>query len=242
SFRHFFAKLPSNFVPVLSSTRSSPDRGLIAGSASLCAPATDLSVSCDKLSIPPRASTGTKISFQQGLAGVTASLPRWRQARLMASAGTNDPDLRLRRELFGVNTYPKRKTKSVYSHFWDAARDVFLVVLLVCAGLSLGFGIKERGVKDGWYDGVGMFVSVFLIATMSAVGNHCHAKLFDQLCTDSEVHDNNPVKVIRGGKSLDVLTSDVVVGDVVQLYTGDIVPADGVIIEIRTQTDGEETK
>ncbi|TVU17570.1 hypothetical protein EJB05_33614, partial [Eragrostis curvula] len=134
------------------------------------------------------------------------------------------PDLQRRRELFGVNTY--NKTKSLCSHFRDTVRDVFLLVLLVFAALSLGFGIKEHGMKEGWYDGVGIFVSFFLIAVMSAVGNHCHGKLFDQLC-----RDYNPVTVIRGGKDQNVLTSDVVVGDVLFLKTGDIVPADGVVFQ-----------
>ncbi|VAH09236.1 unnamed protein product [Triticum turgidum subsp. durum] len=137
-------------------------------------------------------------------------------------------DVRRRRESFGGNTYPKPKPKSFFSHVWDALKDVFLIVLLVCAVVSLGFGIKEHGLKDGWYDGVSIFLAVFLVAAVSAVSNHSQAKRFDKLASES---DNIAVTVVRAGRRQEVSIFDILVGDVVILKIGDSVPADGVFLE-----------
>ncbi|CAM0884514.1 unnamed protein product [Alopecurus aequalis] len=140
----------------------------------------------------------------------------------------DDGDVRHRREAFGGNTYPKPKPKSFFSHVWDALSDVFLIVLLVCAVVSLGFGIKEHGLKDGWYDGVSIFLAVFLVSAVSAVSNHSQAKRFDKLASES---DNIAVTVVRGARRQDVSIFEIVVGEVVILKIGDSVPADGVFLE-----------
>ncbi|OEL33329.1 putative calcium-transporting ATPase 13, plasma membrane-type [Dichanthelium oligosanthes] len=140
----------------------------------------------------------------------------------------DESDVRRRREAFGSNTYPRRKPKGFWRHVWDALSDVFLIVLLVCAAVSLGFGIKEHGLKDGWYDGVSIFLAVFLVAAVSAVSNHGQAKRFDRLASES---DDIAVTVVRGGRRQEVSIFDVVVGDVVVLKIGDVVPADGVFLD-----------
>ncbi|KAI4964502.1 hypothetical protein ZWY2020_005649 [Hordeum vulgare] len=136
-------------------------------------------------------------------------------------------DLRRRRESFGGNTYPKPKPKSFFNHLCDALRDVVLVALLVCAAVDLGFGIKEHRLQDGWYDGVSIFLAVFLVAAVSAVSNHSQAKRFDKLASESA---NIDVTVVRAARRQEVSILDIVVGDVVILKAGDAVPADGVFL------------
>ncbi|XP_003573930.1 calcium-transporting ATPase 7, plasma membrane-type [Brachypodium distachyon] len=140
-----------------------------------------------------------------------------------------DPgDVGRRREAFGVNTHPKPRPKRFLSHVWEALSDVFLIVLLVCAVVSLGFGIKEHGLKDGWYDGVSIFLAVFLVSAVSAVSNHSQAKRFAKLASES---DNVSVTVVRNARRQEVSIFELVVGDVVVLKIGDGVPADGVFLE-----------
>lgn len=159
-----------------------------------------------------------------GAAGVASALASDAEAGIRGDA----LDVRRRREAFGGNTYPRRKPKGFWTHVRDALSDVFLLVLLVCAAVSLGFGIKEHGIRDGWYDGVSIFLAVFLVAAVSAVSNHGQARRFDRLATES---DNIAVNVVRGGRRQEVSIFDVVVGDVVVLTIGDVVPADGVFVQ-----------
>ncbi|WVZ58998.1 hypothetical protein U9M48_009208 [Paspalum notatum var. saurae] len=157
-------------------------------------------------------------------AGIAAALASGAETGIRG----DEADVRRRREAFGVNTYPRRKPKRFWRHVWEALSDVFLIVLLVCAAVSLGFGIKEHGLKDGWYDGVSIFLAVFLVAAVSAVSNHGQAKRFDRLASES---DDVAITVVRGGRRQEVSIFDVVVGDVAVLKIGDVVPADGVLLQ-----------
>jgi P-type Ca2+ transporter type 2C len=141
---------------------------------------------------------------------------------------SDNDQIRSRKETFGTNTYPKKKPKGFFVHVWDALKDPFLLVLAGCAAVSLGFGIKEHGIKNGWYDGVSIFLAVFLVTIVSAVSNYKQSKRFDKLASEC---DNITVAVVRGGRRQEISIFEVVVGDVVLLNIGDQVPADGVFIE-----------
>ncbi|CAL4933548.1 unnamed protein product [Urochloa decumbens] len=159
-----------------------------------------------------------------GGAGIAAALSSG------AEFGIRGDDINVcrRRQVFGANTHPRRKPKRFWRHVLDALSDVFLVVLLVCAAVSLGLGIKEHGLKDGWYDGVSILVAVLLIAAVSAVVDHDQAKRFNMMATEC---DSITVTVVRGRWRREAKRSDVVVGDVVALKVDDIVPSDGVFLE-----------
>ncbi|KAL5231473.1 hypothetical protein ABZP36_030249 [Zizania latifolia] len=159
-----------------------------------------------------------------GGAGIAAALASGAECGICGDVA----DVARRKEAFGGNTYPKPRPKSFLRHVWDALGDVFLIVLLVCAVVSLGFGIKEHGLKNGWYDGVSIFLAEFLVAAVSAVSNHSQAKRFDKLARESE---DIAVTVVRASRRQEVSIFDVVVGDVVVLKIGDVVPADGVFLE-----------
>ncbi|KAM0890154.1 hypothetical protein ACQ4PT_027228 [Festuca glaucescens] len=161
---------------------------------------------------------------QGGGAGIAAALASGAERGIRG----DDGDVRRRRQAFGENTYPRPKPKSFLAHVWDALGDVFLIVLLVCAAVSLGFGIKEHGLKDGWYDGVSIFLAVFLVAAVSAISNHGQAKRFHKLASES---GNIAVTVVRAARRQEVSIFEIVVGDVVVLKIGDSVPADGVFLE-----------
>ncbi|KAJ3702765.1 hypothetical protein LUZ61_006470 [Rhynchospora tenuis] len=141
---------------------------------------------------------------------------------------SDNEEIRARKEAFGTNTYPKKKPKGFFVHVWDALSDPFLLILIVCAAFSLGFGIKEHGFKNGWYDGVSIFLAVFLVTIVSAVSNYKQSKRFDKLASEC---DNITVAVVRDGRRQEISIFEVVVGDVVLLNIGDQVPADGVFIE-----------
>ncbi|GJM84554.1 hypothetical protein PR202_ga00237 [Eleusine coracana subsp. coracana] len=159
-----------------------------------------------------------------GAAGVAAKLA----SNAETGVRGGEEDILRRREAFGSNTFPKRKPKSFLRHIYEALSDVFLLVLLVCAAVSLVFGIKEHGLKDGWYDGVSIFLAVLLVSGVSAVSNHGQAKRFDRLARAS---DDIAVTVIRAGRRQEASIHDLVVGDAVVLKIGDAVPADGVLVE-----------
>ncbi|XP_034685723.1 putative calcium-transporting ATPase 13, plasma membrane-type [Vitis riparia] len=137
-------------------------------------------------------------------------------------------DVALRQEAFGSNTYKRPPAKSLFHFVVEAFKDLIILILLFCATLSLGFGIKEHGLKEGWYDGGSIFVAVILVVSVSAVSNFRQNRQFEKL---SEVSNNIEVEVVRGGHRQKISIFDIVVGDVACLKIGDQVPADGLFLD-----------
>ncbi|TQE02166.1 hypothetical protein C1H46_012167 [Malus baccata] len=139
-----------------------------------------------------------------------------------------EPDLIHRKNVFGTNEYQKPPVKGLLSFVLEAFKDPTIIILLVCAILSLGFGIKQHGLKDGWYDGGSIIVAVFLVVIVSALSNFKQSRQFEKLSSKS---DDIRVEVVRDGLRRPTSIFDVVVGDLVYLKVGDQVPADGLFLE-----------
>lgn len=135
-------------------------------------------------------------------------------------------DIASRQEAFGFNTYKKPPTKSFFYFVVEAFGDL-TNILLGYAPLSLAFGFKEHGLKEGSYHGGGIFVAVFLVIAVSAVSNYRQNRQFDKR---SKVSSNIQIDVIRNGRRQQVSTFELLVGDVC-LRIGDQVPADGLFID-----------
>ncbi|KAL1808490.1 hypothetical protein DCAR_0727954 [Daucus carota subsp. sativus] len=159
-----------------------------------------------------------------GVEGLVSALKTNAEHGIHADAG----DVSRRQEAFGMNTYRRPPTKGFFSFVMEAFKDPTILILLVCAGLSLGFGMKEDGPKEGWYDGGSIFVAVFLVISVSAISNFRQGRQFDKL---SKVSNNIQVEVVRNRKRQHISVFEIVVGDVVCLKIGDQVPADGLFLE-----------
>ncbi|XP_019180795.1 PREDICTED: putative calcium-transporting ATPase 13, plasma membrane-type [Ipomoea nil] len=159
-----------------------------------------------------------------GIGGLSSSL----DTNLDDGIYGDDQDISRRNQAFGSNTYSKPPAKNLFHFVWEAFRDPTIIILLACAVLSLAFGIKEDGIKEGWYDGGSIFVAVFLVISVSALSNFRQSRQFDKL---SKISKNILVEVVRAGRRRQVSIFEIVVGDIVCLKIGDQVPADGLLVE-----------
>ncbi|XP_062084491.1 putative calcium-transporting ATPase 13, plasma membrane-type [Humulus lupulus] len=141
---------------------------------------------------------------------------------------STNSDLLRRKIVFGANEYRKQPVKGFLSFVYDAFKDTVIIILLVCALLSLGFGIKQHGLKDGWFDGGSIIFAVFLVVVVSAVSNFNQSRQFQKLSTKSS---DISVEVVRNGRRQPISIFDIVVGDVVCLKIGDQIPADGLFLK-----------
>ncbi|KAG5549769.1 hypothetical protein RHGRI_014917 [Rhododendron griersonianum] len=165
-----------------------------------------------------------QLGKNDGVEGLACGL----ETNLESGISGDAEDVSRRSEAFGSNTYRRPPAKSLLYFVWEALRDPTILILLVCAALSLGFGIKKHGPKDGWYDGGSIFVAVFLVIAVSALSNFRQNRQFVKL---SKVSNNIQVDVVRNGRRQQVSIFEIVVGDVVCLKIGDQVPADGLFID-----------
>lgn len=159
-----------------------------------------------------------------GVEGVAATLLIDPQHGILG----NEDDVHRRRDKFGSNTYYKPPPKGLFYFVVDAFKDTTILILLVCAALSLGFGIKEHGPQEGWYEGGSIFVAVFLVISVAALSNFRQERQFDKL---SKISNNIKIDVARDGRRQEISIFDIVVGDVVFLNIGDQIPADGLFLE-----------
>ncbi|KAJ6353895.1 hypothetical protein OIU76_002835 [Salix suchowensis] len=137
--------------------------------------------------------------------------------------GANEAGVAHRRDVFGANKFKKPPVKSFLSFVVEAFKDMTIIILLVCAIMSLGFGIEKHGLKEGWYDGGSIIVAIVLVVAVSAVRNSKQSKQSDE-------RNNINVQVVRDGQHRDISIFDVVVGDVVSLKIEDQIPADGMFL------------
>ncbi|MCO5560036.1 hypothetical protein L7F22_013642 [Adiantum nelumboides] len=137
-------------------------------------------------------------------------------------------DIQIRQRAFGTNTYPRQPPRWYIAFFWDACKDPTLIILMVCALLSLIFGIRSHGWKEGWYDGASIAFAVLLVITVTSSSDYRQALQFMAL---NEEKRNIQVQVLRGGRRIAVSIFDLVVGDLVVLNIGDQVPADGLFVQ-----------
>ncbi|GAY64733.1 hypothetical protein CUMW_235690 [Citrus unshiu] len=140
----------------------------------------------------------------------------------------NKADLGHRINVFGANRYKRPKAKSFLSFVFEALKDTTIIILLVCALLSLGFGIKQEGLKEGWFDGGSIIFAVFLVVIVSAVSNFKQSRQFQALADESS---DIRIEVVRDGRRQGLSIFDVVVGEIVCLKTGDQIPADGLFFD-----------
>ncbi|KAJ7955855.1 Calcium-transporting ATPase [Quillaja saponaria] len=164
-------------------------------------------------------------SLQQfgGIKGLADSL----KTSLDKGIHGDDSDLVKRRNLFGSNTYPRKKGRSFLMFLWDACKDLTLIILMVAAVASLALGIKTEGIKEGWYDGGSIAFAVILVIVVTAISDYKQSLQFQNL---NEEKRNIHLEVIRGGRRVEISIYDIVVGDVIPLNIGDQVPADGIVI------------
>ena len=141
--------------------------------------------------------------------------------------GLTDEQVKQSREQHGRNVLTPPHRTSLWKLYLDKYRDPIIQILLVAAFVSLILAFIEHNFMET----IGIFVAVFLATTVEFYFERDAAKKFNVLTALSE---EQPVKVRRGGKVMQIPRHDIVVGDVALIEVGDEVPADG---ELLVSTD-----
>ncbi|XP_039571304.1 plasma membrane calcium-transporting ATPase 3-like [Passer montanus] len=187
------------------------------------------------------------LRLQRDLGGVPGLC---RRLRTSPTDGLSEapPELERRRRAFGRNWIPPRRPKSFAALVWEALQDVTLVILEVAALVSLGLsfyappgaadeacgqaagGAEDAGEAEaGWIEGAAILLSVACVVLVTASNDWSKERQFRGL--QSRLEREQRVAVLRGGRLAQLPVADLVVGDVVQVKYGDLLPADGVLIQ-----------
>nr|XP_043609066.1 putative calcium-transporting ATPase 11, plasma membrane-type [Erigeron canadensis] len=176
----------------------------------------------DDLAYIVRSHNNKTYDFHGGLQGLA------RKIRVSLRDGVFSSDISKRQQIFGYNRFVEKPQRALWMFIWDALQDMTLIILMVCAVISVGVGIATEGWPKGMYDGLGIILCILLVVVVTAVSDYKQSLQFKDLDKEKK---NIIIQVTRDGTRKKVSIYDLVVGDVVHLSIGDQVPADGIFID-----------
>ncbi|XP_071351412.1 plasma membrane calcium-transporting ATPase 2-like isoform X3 [Trachinotus anak] len=160
----------------------------------------------------------------------------------------NPVDLEKRHKAFGKNFIPPKKAKTFLQLVWEALQDVTLIILEIAAIISLGLsfyhppggdseacgqvsgGVEDEGESQaGWIEGAAILFSVIIVVLVTAFNDWSKEKQFRGL--QSRIEQEQKFTVIRKSQVIQIPVAEIVVGDIAQIKYGDLLPADGILIQ-----------
>ncbi|XP_019214848.1 plasma membrane calcium-transporting ATPase 2 isoform X5 [Oreochromis niloticus] len=192
--------------------------------------------------------TEAVVKLQEDYGGVEGLCKRLKTSPTEGLAGAQT-DLDKRKEIFGKNLIPPKKPKTFLQLVWEALQDVTLIILEIAALISLGLsfyhppgetggescgaaagGVEDEGEADaGWIEGAAILLSVVCVVLVTAFNDWSKEKQFRGL--QSRIEQEQKFQVVRGSQVIQLPVADIVVGDIAQIKYGDLLPADGVLIQ-----------
>uniref|UniRef100_A0A0E0MP46 Calcium-transporting ATPase n=1 Tax=Oryza punctata TaxID=4537 RepID=A0A0E0MP46_ORYPU len=140
---------------------------------------------------------------------------------------TAEESIRRRQDVYGLNKFTESEVRSFWVFVWEALQDTTLIILAVCAFVSLVVGIAMEGWPKGAHDGLGIVASILLVVFVTATSDYRQSLQFKDLDKEKK---KIQVQVTRNGFRQRLSIYDLLPGDVVHLAIGDQVPADGLFI------------
>ncbi|KAM6928077.1 plasma membrane calcium-transporting ATPase 2 isoform 8-T9 [Xenentodon cancila] len=192
--------------------------------------------------------TEAVVKLQEDYGGVEGLCKRLQTSPTEGLAGVQT-DLDKRKDIFGKNLIPPKKPKTFLQLVWEALQDVTLIILEIAALISLGLsfyhppgesggescgaaagGVEDEGEADaGWIEGAAILLSVVCVVLVTAFNDWSKEKQFRGL--QSRIEQEQKFQVVRGSQVIQLPVADIVVGDIAQIKYGDLLPADGVLIQ-----------
>lgn len=89
--------------------------------------------------------------------------------------------------------------------------------------------VEEEEEHYGWIEGAAILVSVVVVVIVTAINDYSKERQFRGL--QSRIEGEHKFAVIRNGDAIQILVGEIVVGDICQVKYGDLLPADGILIQ-----------
>ncbi|CAK8568366.1 unnamed protein product [Lathyrus sativus] len=164
-----------------------------------------------------------KLKIHGGVEGITGKL----NSSLNDGVSTSEPFLNRRKEIYGINKFTESPARGFWVFVWEALQDTTLMILAVCAFVSLVVGIIMEGWPKGAQDGIGIVASILLVVFVTATSDYRQSLQFKDLDKEKK---KITVQVTRNGYRQKISIYDLLPGDIVHLNIGDQVPADGLFV------------
>lgn len=125
---------------------------------------------------------------------------------------------------FGKNVISNTKQNGFWKLFLESLGDPIIKILLIVLAVKTVFLFQNFD----WFETLGIVIAIMLASLISTISEYGSEKSFQKLLSDSAKIN---CTCIRDGQLVEISLEEIVVGDLVKLASGDVVPADGIIIE-----------
>ncbi|KAL4762797.1 uncharacterized protein BDW70DRAFT_149001 [Aspergillus foveolatus] len=179
-----------------------------------------------------------------GLPGLANGLRTDLSAGLSTEAAGGEKHTQSRKELFAdrirvfkENVLPEKKATPLWKLMWLAYNDKVLILLTAAAAISLALGLYETfgvehepgsGMPLDWVEGCAICVAIVIVVMVGSLNDYQKERAFVKL---NKKKEDREVTVIRSGKAVRISVHEVLVGDILHLEPGDLVPVDGIFID-----------
>lgn len=143
----------------------------------------------------------------------------------------SEQEISKRIDAFGSNKLDEKEVPSLIDFAVEALEDFMLRILLVCAVVQISIGVSPLSSHPGsdWIDGVSIIFAVVAVVVISSYTNYSKEKKFQDL--NEQNQNMMKVTIKRNGRTFEISPDNLVVGDLVKLKLGGVIPADGILIE-----------
>ncbi|WP_131067445.1 cation-translocating P-type ATPase, partial [Clostridioides difficile] len=134
--------------------------------------------------------------------------------------GLSESEVKTRREKYGLNEFTPKEEGSFWDDLKESLSEPMIVILIIAAVVSAVIGET--------HDAIGIVGAIAIGIAIGMITEGRSKKAAEAL---SKLTENIEVKVLRDGEVHQISKSELVPGDIVYIETGDMVPADGRLIE-----------
>jgi magnesium-transporting ATPase (P-type) len=131
------------------------------------------------------------------------------------------------RATFGANKLPSRKVRAYLSHLLDAVNDVVLISLLIASVVMIVYGGAWTKQVADLLQGIGILAAVVIVSTVNSYQSWRQDQEFSEMV---DLKADRLVAVLRDNQERTLSVLDLVVGDVMLLRPGEILPCDGLYL------------
>ncbi|CAF0846707.1 unnamed protein product [Brachionus calyciflorus] len=162
--------------------------------------------------------------------------------------GLNDKpeQLKKRVRVYGKNEIPPKPPKTIFQLAFEALQDTTLVMLMICSVISISLSFyhpsDEKEIVDEefrsvekkdlgnleWVEGAAIMIAVVVVVFVTAFNDWRKEKQFRGL--QDQIESDNLASVIRNGQMIQINVKEIVVGDICCIKYGDLIPADGLVV------------
>lgn len=144
----------------------------------------------------------------------------------MKQNGLNEEQIKKSRGLHGSNILTQIPPDPLWKKFLNGFKDPMIMILLVALIVQLVLFFLGQ---SEWFEAAGIFTAIVIANGVSSISESKQEGKASALKAEEAAKET--AKVIRDGKLIEIHISDIVVGDIVYLQSGDKLPADGEITD-----------